>query len=162
MGRWVFCGRRYEAVGRVNRWCLGEVAMLTGEPHSATAIALEETACAVLSRQDLQCLIRQRPDIGVLIYKNLALGLSPKLRRSGAGRDPVGVGQRGMGGSGRLCCEALRRRLNSVGEAVIQPAEKRAANAGIEKSPSRCPVEHRGSGGIADVKCCQKVTQGVP
>ncbi|MCA9800288.1 MAG: GNAT family N-acetyltransferase [Cyanobacteria bacterium HKST-UBA04] len=80
----IFVADASQAVGRVNPGeCLGEVAMLTGEPHSATAIALEETACAVLSRQDLQCLIRQRPDIGVLIYKNLALGLGQKLRRSG-------------------------------------------------------------------------------
>ena len=34
-------------------------------------------------RRDLEDLIRRRPDIGVIIYRNLAVGLGDKLLRSG-------------------------------------------------------------------------------
>jgi hypothetical protein len=37
----------------------------------------------VLDRQDLAELIRLRPDIGIQIYKNLAVGLGEKLKRAG-------------------------------------------------------------------------------
>jgi GNAT superfamily N-acetyltransferase len=62
--------------------CLGEISLLTGLSHSATATAYTPVEAAVLSHQDLAELVRQRPDIGVVLYKNLALGLGQKLRRS--------------------------------------------------------------------------------
>lgn len=63
--------------------CLGETALLTGAPHSATAVAATGIEAAVLTHRDLADLVRLRPDIGVVIYKNLAVGLGTKLRRSG-------------------------------------------------------------------------------
>jgi hypothetical protein len=36
---------------------------------------------AILAHQDLAELIRLRPDIGLLIYRNLAVGLGEKLKR---------------------------------------------------------------------------------
>lgn len=62
--------------------CLGEVALLNGEKHSATARTSKSSIMAVLTRNDLIELIRLRPDIGVLIYKNLAIGLGKKLKGS--------------------------------------------------------------------------------
>lgn len=62
--------------------CLGELSLLTAAPHSATATALGAVETAVLSCQDLAQLIRLRPDIGLRIYRNLAVGLGEKLKRS--------------------------------------------------------------------------------
>jgi CRP-like cAMP-binding protein len=61
----------------------GEVSLLSARPHSATAMAVSEIEVAELSRRDLEDLIRRRPDIGVIIYRNLAVGLGDKLLRSG-------------------------------------------------------------------------------
>jgi GNAT superfamily N-acetyltransferase len=62
--------------------CLGEIAMLTTGTHSATATALTPAEAAVLSGPDLTELVRLRPDIGLLIYKNLAAEMGGKLKRS--------------------------------------------------------------------------------
>jgi CRP-like cAMP-binding protein len=63
--------------------CLGEIAWLTGTPHSVTATARTPLELAMLDRRDLEQLIRLRPDIGLLIYRNLATGLAEKIKRSG-------------------------------------------------------------------------------
>ncbi len=63
---------------------VGEVSLLTGEPHSATATADEPVLAATLSRQDVNELTRQRPDIGLVLYQNLAVGLGRKLQRMDA------------------------------------------------------------------------------
>jgi GNAT superfamily N-acetyltransferase len=69
-------------VGSVGRGeVVGEVAALTEEPHSATAVAAAPGTVAVLSHGDLRELQRQRPDIAMLLYRNLAVGLGRKLRR---------------------------------------------------------------------------------
>ncbi|MCB9675487.1 MAG: GNAT family N-acetyltransferase [Alphaproteobacteria bacterium] len=61
---------------------LGEVAALTGDAHSATATARADGTLAVLTRADLKELERLRPDVGVVLYRNLATGLGAKLRRA--------------------------------------------------------------------------------
>ena len=72
-----------ESVGAVGPGeCLGEVALLTGSAHSASAVAASSLQAAVLKLSDLTELVRQRPDIGVVLYRNLARGLGEKLRRA--------------------------------------------------------------------------------
>ena len=61
----------------------GEVSLLSARPHSATATAVSHIEVAELLRRDLEDLIRRRPDIGMIIYRNLAIGLGDKLLRSG-------------------------------------------------------------------------------
>lgn len=61
--------------------CLGEVSLLTGAPHSATATARTAVETAVLAHGDLADLTRRRPDIGLHIYRQLALGMGEKLKR---------------------------------------------------------------------------------
>jgi ribosomal protein S18 acetylase RimI-like enzyme len=61
--------------------CLGEMALLTTGVHSATATARTRVETAVFDHQDLAELIRQRPDIGQHIYRNLAVGMGEKLKR---------------------------------------------------------------------------------
>jgi ribosomal protein S18 acetylase RimI-like enzyme len=75
--------------------CLGEMSLLTARAHSATATALTRVETAVLGHRDLAELIRIRPDIGLLIYRNLAVGMGEKLKRldvSLAGRGLAGTG----------------------------------------------------------------------
>lgn len=61
--------------------CLGEMSLLTSSAHSATATARTSVETAVLEHQDLVELIRLRPDIGLHIYRNLAVGMGEKLKR---------------------------------------------------------------------------------
>ncbi len=70
--------------------CLGEMSLLASALHSATARAVTEVETAVLSHRDLTELIRLRPDIGLCIYKNLAMGMGEKLKRSGDARPVPG------------------------------------------------------------------------
>jgi GNAT superfamily N-acetyltransferase len=64
--------------------CLGEMSLLTAAPHSATAAARTRVETAVLRHHDLAELIRLRPDIGLHLYRNLAVGIGEKLKRSAA------------------------------------------------------------------------------
>ena len=61
---------------------VGELSFLTGEKHSASVIA--ETPCLAVSlaSPDLLKLVRQRPDIGLIVYRNLAISVGKKLQRS--------------------------------------------------------------------------------
>jgi CRP-like cAMP-binding protein len=64
--------------------CLGEMSMLTSTPHSVTATARTGVETAALEHRDLIELIRLRPDIGLGIYRNLAVGTGEKLKRLNA------------------------------------------------------------------------------
>jgi GNAT superfamily N-acetyltransferase len=64
--------------------CLGEMSLLTTAVHSATATARTPVETAVLDHRDLAELIRQRPDIGLHLYRNLAVGMGAKLKRLNA------------------------------------------------------------------------------
>jgi GNAT superfamily N-acetyltransferase len=61
--------------------CLGEMSLLTAAAHSATATARTRVETAVLGHRDLAELIRLRPDVGLHIFRNLAVGVGEKLRR---------------------------------------------------------------------------------
>jgi GNAT superfamily N-acetyltransferase len=64
--------------------CLGELSLLTGAPHTATAVAMTACEAAAIEHDDLSRLMRVRPDIGVAVYRNLAVGLGAKLTRTPA------------------------------------------------------------------------------
>lgn len=69
--------------------CLGELSLLSHTPHSATATARTVVETAVIDRRDLAELIRLRPDIGIQIYRNLAVGLGKKLKRADLSVNPA-------------------------------------------------------------------------
>jgi CRP-like cAMP-binding protein len=74
---------RASPIGRVRAGeCLGEISVLTGGAHAATARTLTAVEAGVLTKQDLESLVRLRPGIGVVLYRNLARGLGEKLRRT--------------------------------------------------------------------------------
>jgi CRP-like cAMP-binding protein len=58
------------------------VSFLNGTAHSASALARTETEVGILTRDRLEALVRRRPDIGTIVYRNLASGLGRKLRRA--------------------------------------------------------------------------------
>jgi CRP-like cAMP-binding protein len=60
---------------------VGEGSLLAGAAHSATATARTRVETEVLEHSDIDELIRQRPDIGLHISKNLASGAVEKLKR---------------------------------------------------------------------------------
>lgn len=65
---------------------VGEMGVLGAAPHAATVVALDAVETVAIDRQALLTLIRRRTDIGLLLYRNLAMGLARKLRQSdGAG-----------------------------------------------------------------------------
>ncbi|HSH75259.1 MAG TPA: GNAT family N-acetyltransferase [Longimicrobiales bacterium] len=64
---------------------LGEVSFLNACSHSASAVAETRMDVGALGRGSLQSLVRRRPDIGTVVYRNLARGLGQKLRRADLG-----------------------------------------------------------------------------
>jgi CRP-like cAMP-binding protein len=64
---------------------LGELSLLHHASHSADVRALESTEAAVIEHEDLNRLIQTRSDIGCILYRNLAIGLGDKLKRSVVG-----------------------------------------------------------------------------
>ncbi|HSR67375.1 MAG TPA: GNAT family N-acetyltransferase [Acidobacteriota bacterium] len=73
-------GRQVGTVGKGES--LGEISALRGFVHSASARARTPVTAGLLPRDQLRSLIRRRPDIGVILYRNLALGLGRKLQRA--------------------------------------------------------------------------------
>ena len=52
--------------------CVGEMAILTREPRSATLIADSEVRVLCIERRDFQAMLRDRPEIGLALTKTLA------------------------------------------------------------------------------------------
>ena len=63
---------------------LGYVSLLRKTPHTATAVAEGRVEAATVHHKDLNALLQQRSDIGVVLFRNLATGLSEKLSRTDA------------------------------------------------------------------------------
>jgi len=61
--------------------CAGELSLVKGGAHSLTAVARGEIETAVMDHGEFEALVRMRPDIGVIVNRNLAVGLGDKLRR---------------------------------------------------------------------------------
>lgn len=84
-GARVYAGSSEEEVGVVREGeLLGEVSLLRKTPHTATAIADGPVEAAMVRHRDLNELLEQRADIGVVLFRNLAAGLSSKLSRTDA------------------------------------------------------------------------------
>jgi CRP-like cAMP-binding protein len=81
----IYSGSTKEEVGWVREGeLLGEVSLLRKTPHTATAIAEGSVEAAAVHHDDLNDLLKKRTDIGVVLFRNLATGLSNKLSRTDA------------------------------------------------------------------------------
>lgn len=70
-------------IGRVGAGeTVGELSLLTNNSRSATAVTAKDIEAACLTYEELSELARLRPDVAVIIYRNLASGLGQKLKRS--------------------------------------------------------------------------------
>ena len=56
----------------------GEVSLLTGEPHSASAKTLASTSLLVFAKKDFNSLIESRPDISLALIRGFASRLNQK------------------------------------------------------------------------------------
>lgn len=63
---------------------IGEMSIVDGEPHSATAVATEPTMLAVLSRDKLLLLVQDKPVVGAKVLAKVAELLSQRLRKTNA------------------------------------------------------------------------------
>ena len=77
--------------------CLGETSLLFADSrlHSLTATAKTEVETAAFAHDEILQLIRRNPDIGVIIYRNLAADLrfklSPSSRYDGTNGNQAGI-----------------------------------------------------------------------
>ena len=73
-------------IGRVRTGqCLGETSLVrlpqSPSAHSVNAIAVSDTKTASFNSAEFHRLVRRHPDIGVVVYRNLAADISEKLNR---------------------------------------------------------------------------------
>jgi CRP/FNR family transcriptional regulator, cyclic AMP receptor protein len=71
---------------------LGEMALLDGQPRSASAVAAEDLVLLVFTRAELDRLVEAKPRLGVKLLWKLARFLSQRLRQtSGALAEHLGA-----------------------------------------------------------------------
>ena len=61
---------------------IGEMSIIDGQPHSATAVASSPTLLAVLSKENLLRLVDEEPKLGAKMLANIAELLSKRLRKT--------------------------------------------------------------------------------
>lgn len=61
---------------------IGEMALLDGQPRSATAVAAEDLVLLVFTRAELDRLVEAKPRLGVKLLWKLARFLSQRLRQT--------------------------------------------------------------------------------
>jgi CRP-like cAMP-binding protein len=60
----------------------GEMSLVDEEPRSASARAKDEVNLLILSKPNFDCLIENKPEIGIKILRNIARLLSKRLRQT--------------------------------------------------------------------------------
>lgn len=82
---------------------VGEMALLSDQPRSATAITTEPTRLLMVERDDLFKLMREEPVIGVKLLWNLSRGLSTRLDATNLQMfGPIQIGQEDVNDTLRL------------------------------------------------------------
>ncbi len=65
-----------------NSQSFGEMALIDGEPRSATGIAVKETIIFFIREDDLIQLTKEDPELGVLLMKKISKMTSQRLRQT--------------------------------------------------------------------------------
>jgi CRP-like cAMP-binding protein len=69
-------------IGTLKRgWIIGEMAIVDGEPRSATIRATRESTVVVLTRENLERMKEAHPTMSIILLEEIARELSLKLRR---------------------------------------------------------------------------------
>lgn len=63
---------------------LGEMALIDGQPRSATALAAEDALLLIMSKEDFQRLVDDMPRVALKLYGHVASLLSQRLRHVSA------------------------------------------------------------------------------
>jgi CRP/FNR family cyclic AMP-dependent transcriptional regulator len=63
---------------------VGEMSLIDGEPHSATAIAAEPVLLAALTQKSLADLVDNNPALGARLFREMAILISRRLRNTDA------------------------------------------------------------------------------
>ncbi|HEV8536166.1 MAG TPA: cyclic nucleotide-binding domain-containing protein [Candidatus Limnocylindria bacterium] len=74
-------GERDVATREVGEY-VGELALLTGEPRTATLVASGETRCVCIGRRELDAIIRDRPQVAIEVIRVLGARLREATRRA--------------------------------------------------------------------------------
>ena len=61
---------------------IGEMGLVDGEPRSATCTATTDVRCAVLTREALQTLMHEQPEIGGKLMMAVSLRIAQRLRET--------------------------------------------------------------------------------
>jgi CRP-like cAMP-binding protein len=59
---------------------LGEIALVSRQPYTATAVAATDVQLIALKYQDFENLINRYPRIGLRVMRNIAISVGEKLR----------------------------------------------------------------------------------
>ena len=103
---------------------VGELALLTGAPRSATVIAARDTVLARIATADFETLLRRHPEAGLRLSRLLAERLRRATERDDVGpvsRVAVGVLPVGESVSARSLAAALAADLGLPGTALVGP-----------------------------------------
>jgi len=74
---------KHVVVGVYNQGAIiGALCVIDDSPRAVTAIALEDTSLAVLSRENFEKLVNEQPEMGAKLMKGMLLSLSIRLRKS--------------------------------------------------------------------------------
>ena len=74
---------KYVIVGIYNQGAVvGALCILDGSPRAVTAVALEDVSLMVITQEDFDRLIEQKPELGIKLLKGMLLSVSIRLRKS--------------------------------------------------------------------------------
>jgi len=61
---------------------VGELCLMDAKPRAVTAVALEDCALLLLTREHLERLLEKNPEVGVKLLKGMLFAVSTRLRKS--------------------------------------------------------------------------------
>lgn len=78
-------GQRDQLIAHVNAgMTLGEMALIDGQPRSATAVATVDSLLLIMSKDEFQRLVNDTPRLALKLYGHMASLLSQRLRQVSA------------------------------------------------------------------------------
>lgn len=74
---------KYVVVGIYNRGAVvGALCILNSSPRAVTAVALDDVSLLIITPENFEKLIAERPELGIKLLKGMLLSVSTRLRKS--------------------------------------------------------------------------------